>query len=115
MNNAHTPEDLFDLMSRWDEEAKAIPAYLVAQGTRMSAADRKNLLVRRSILKRLVVDLRDVLAGMAVRYRGVVDGEVVIESEHEEDCWVRVGDEGTVEFTLLTKWLPTDSAIAHNK
>jgi hypothetical protein len=113
--NKHAPEDLFDLMSRWDDESRNIPAYLLSRGASLPASDRKSLLVRHAILKRLVVELRDALAGMAVRYRGIVNGEVIIESEHEEDCWARVGDEGTVEFTLLTKWLPTDSAIAHDK
>jgi hypothetical protein len=113
--NAQTPEDLFDLMSRWDDEARNIPAYLLSRGASLPALDRKNLLVRHAILKKLVVELRDALAGMAVRYRGVIDGVVYIESDNEDDCWARVGDRGTVEFTLLTKWLPTDSAIAHEK
>jgi hypothetical protein len=113
--NAQTPEDLFDLMSRWDEEARNIPTYLLSQGHKLNAADRRNLLVRHALLKKLVVELRDALAGMAVRYRGTIDGVVYIESDNEDDCWARVGDRGTVEFTLLTKWLPTDSAMAHGK
>lgn len=113
--NAQTPEDLFDLMSRWDDEARSIPSYLLAQGNRLPATMRRDLLARHAILKRLVVELRDALAGMAVRYRGIVDGVVVIESDSEDECWARVGSRGTVEFTLFTKWLLTDSAIEHQK
>jgi hypothetical protein len=113
--NTHPPEDLFDLMSRWDIEAKEIPAYLLRQGAALSASDRNNLLVRRAVLIRLVKELRDTMAGMAVRYRGVVNGQVWIEADTEEECWAKVKDQGTVEFRLCSHWVLTDSAIEHQK
>lgn len=112
--NTQAPGDLFDLIARWDVEAKTIPSYLVRQGSALTESERKQLMYRRTILKRLIVELRDAMHGMTVHYRGLVNGEVVIESDNEEACWAGVGNRGTVEFLLCTDWVPTDSAIAHN-
>lgn len=106
--------DLFELLSRWDVEATtAIPLYLKRQAGKISEAERRGLLERRMTLKRVVLELRDMMAAMIVTYRGVVDGVVVIEAGTEDECWAAVGDRGTVEFKLSTHWAPTDSAIAH--
>lgn len=110
--NAH---DLFELLMRWDVEAKEIPAYLARMGTVLSVSTRRSLLVRRAVLLRVMRELRDTMAGMSVRYRGVIDGVVIIESESEDACWARVKNAGTVEFKLCTAWGPTDAAIAHQK
>lgn len=107
--------DLFELMSRWDVEAKAIPLYLMKQGAALPQSDRVGLLERRRTLKRATHQLRDILAGMIASYRGVIDGVVVIEADNEDDCWKGVGDRGTVEFKLCTGWALTDSAIAHKR
>ena len=106
--------DLFELMSRWDVEVSAIPLYLTRQGAKLSQADRLGLLERRRVLRNAILELRDAMAAMIVRYRGLVDGVVIIESPSEEECWTRVGDAGTVEFQLSTHWAPTDNAIAHS-
>lgn len=111
--NTSAQGDLFDLIARWDVEAKTIPSYLLRQGSAVTESERKNLLVRRTVIKRLMLELREAMAGMAVHYRGLVNGKVVIEAETEEACWAGVGDDGTVEFQLCTVWLPTDNAIAH--
>lgn len=113
--NTHAPADLFDLMSRWDVEAKAIPAYLLRKGSALPESERRNLLVRRTVLIRLIEELRDVMAGMSAHYRGIVDGVVVIEADTEEACWAVVHDEGTVEFNLCAGWFPTDASLAHEK
>lgn len=110
---AHT--DLFDLIARWDVEVKTIPEYLLRQGSAIAESERRNLLVRRAVLKRVIEELRDVMVGMTVRYRGIVDGVVIIEADTEEECWAAVHDAGTVEFKLGTDWMLTDSAIAHQK
>ena len=113
MNVNDTPEDLFDLMSRWDIEAKEIPAFILRQGAALSQHQRKDLLMRRAMLKRLVTELRDSMGAMDVHYRGLVNGVVVVTAKTEEECWAAVGDEGTVQFSLSTAWAPTDSAIEH--
>lgn len=115
MNNAHTPEDLFDLMSRWDVEAKEIPHFLMRMGSRLTPRERDALLVRRALLKRLTEELRDAMAAMAVRYRGIVDGQVLVEADTEDECWAVVHDHGVVEFSLSTHWVPTDRSMAHKK
>lgn len=102
-------------MSRWDFETKEIPSYLLRQGPALSATQRRDLLVRRATLKRVIEELRDAMGKMSVRYRGIVNGVVIIESDTEEECWAAVGDRGTVEFTLTTHWALTDSAIAHGE
>ena len=114
MNNAHTP-DLFDLMSRWDVEAKEIPHFLLRMGSRLSSRERDALLVRRATLKRLTEELRDAMAAMAVRYRGIVNGRVLVEANTEDECWAVVHDQGVVEFQMSTTWIPTDRSIAHEK
>ena len=81
----------------------------------MSATERRNLLVRRTVLNQVIEELRDVMAGMSAHYRGIVDGVVIIESDNEEDCWAAVHSAGTVEFKLCTDWALTDAAIAHQK
>ncbi len=111
MNNAH--DDLFDLMTRWDVEAKAIPAYLLRRGTELSRSERTELLVRMHVLKKLTEELRDAMAKMAARYRGVIDGDVVVEATTEDKVWAIVHDQGVVEFSLMTDWLPTDRSIQH--
>jgi len=108
-----TIPDLFELMSRWDVEAKAIPLYLTRQGAKLSQSDRVGLLERRRTIQRMMVELRDMMATMAVSYQGIVDDAVVVEADNEDECWKRVGDKGTVQFKLCTAWAPTDSAIAH--
>lgn len=102
-------------MSRWDIEAKEIPAYMLRQGPALSSGQRHDLLVQRRLLNRLIEELRDAMHEMSVTYRGVVDGKVIIEASTEEECWVVVGDRGTVEFKLCTAWELTDSAIEHEK
>lgn len=79
----------------------------------MTATQRKDLLIRRTLLKRLVVELRDAMGEMVVHYRGLVNGVEVITANTEEECWAAVGDEGTVQFSLSTNWAATDSAIEH--
>jgi hypothetical protein len=111
----HTPKDLFNLMSRWDIEAKEIPAYMLRQGPALTQERRRELLVQRRLLNRLNEELRDAMHEMTVTYRGVVNGKVIIEASTEEECWKAVGDKGTVEFTLSTHWALTDSAIEHEK
>lgn len=113
--NTQTPIDLFDLMSRWDIEAKEIPAFILRQGANLSDTDRKNLMARRVVLRRVVEELRDAMHYMTAEYRGLVDGVVTVYAETEDDCWRVVGDAGTVEFKLCTSWEPTDNAIAHSK
>lgn len=113
--NEQAPEDLFDLMQRWDIEAKEIPSFILRQGEAMPAAKRSDLLMRRAMLKRCLMELRDAMVEMTVTYRGVVNGVVIIETDNEEDCWKAVGDSGTVEFSLSTHWALTDSAIEHQK
>lgn len=110
---AQTPEDLFELMSRWDVEAKEIPSYLAR--TELAPSKRRALLVRRVTLIRAIKELRDAMATMRVHYRGLVNGVVIITANTEEECWAKVGDEGTVEFELCTHWALTDSAIEHEK
>lgn len=102
-------------MSRWDIEAKEIPAYMLRQGSALNAEQRRDLLVQRRLLNRLIGELRDAMHEMTVTYRGVVKGRVIIEASTEEECWAAVGDEGTVEFQLHTNWALTDSAIEHEK
>lgn len=102
-------------MSRWDIEAKEIPAFMLRQGPALSAEQRRELLVQRRLLNRLIEELRDAMREMTVTYRGVVNGTVIIEASTEEECWKAVGDQGTVEFILCTHWALTDSAIAHEK
>jgi hypothetical protein len=114
VNVNDTPEDLFDLMSRWDIEAKEIPAFILRQGPVLSQTQRKDLLMRRAMLKRLITELRDAMREMDVHYRGLVNGVVVITADTEEECWAAVGDDGTVQFNLSTGWAPTDSAIEHD-
>lgn len=111
--NTQAPGDLFDLIARWDVEVKTIPSYLMRQGSGLTESERRDLLARRTTLQRVILELREVMQGMTVRYRGLVGEQVVIESETEESCWARVGDAGTVEFELCTVWIPTDRAIAH--
>lgn len=113
--NENAPIDLFDLMSRWDVEAKAIPSYVRRHVASLSATDRRDLYVRRSVLNRILEELRDTMAGMTATYRGIIDGVVVIEADNEDECWARVHDEGTVEFKLCTTWVLTDAAIEHQK
>jgi hypothetical protein len=113
--NTHAPTDLFDLMSRWDVEAKTIPSFLRRKARTLSESQRRNLLIRRSVLNRVLEEMRNAMAGMTAHYRGVVDGVVVIEADTEEECWAIVHNEGTVEFQLCTAWVLTDSAIAHQK
>ena len=106
--------DLFDLIARWDVEATtAIPMYLKRNAGKLSDSERRALLERRMTLKRAILELRDMMAAMIVSYRGIINGVVVIEAGTEEECWAKVGDEGTVEFKLSTTWVPTDNAIAH--
>jgi len=111
----HAPTDLFDLMSRWDTEAKTIPSFLQRKADSLSESQRRNLLIRRNLLNRLLEELRDAMTEMTAHYRGIIDGVVVIEAETEEECWARVHDAGTVEFKLCTGWALTDSAIEHEK
>jgi hypothetical protein len=113
--NEQTPEDLFDLMQRWDIEAKEIPSFILRQGSSLDDKKRSDLLMRRAMLKRVLMELRDAMATMNVTYRGVVNNVVIIETDNEEDCWKAVGDSGTVEFSLGTHWALTDSAIEHQK
>lgn len=113
--NEQAPEDLFDLMQRWDIEAKEIPSFILRQGTALSGQQRSDLLMRRAMLKRVLMELRDAMATMTATYRGVVNGVVIIETDNEQDCWRAVGDSGTVEFSLGTHWALTDSAIEHQK
>lgn len=112
--NEKAPEDLFDLMQRWDIEQKEIPSFILRQGPALSAKQRSDLLMRRAMLKRVLTELRDAMVQMTATYRGVVDGVVMIESDSEDECWKAVGDRGTVHFTLSTHWAPTDSAIEHD-
>lgn len=102
-------------MSRWDIEAKEIPAFVLRQGPALKEETRRDLLVQRRLLNRLIQELRDAMREMTVTYRGVVNGKVIIEASTEEECWAAVGDEGTVEFSLSTHWALTDSAIEHEK
>ena len=74
-NNAQ--DDLFDLMSRWDVEVKTIPAYLLRQGTALNRSERHDLMIRRAVLKKAMIELRDAMANMAARYRGIIDGDVI--------------------------------------
>jgi hypothetical protein len=115
VTQTHTPKDLFNLMSRWDIEAKEIPAYMMRQGPALNAERRRELLVQRRLLNRLIEELRDAMHEMTVTYRGVVNGEVIIETSTEEEAWKAVGDKGTVEFKLCTAYALTDSAIEHEK
>lgn len=102
-------------MSRWDIEAKEIPAYMLRQGSNLDEDTRRALLVQRRLLNRLIEELRDAMHEMTVTYRGVVNGVVIVETSTEEEAWAAVGDEGTVEFSLSTAWALTDSAIEHEK
>ena len=102
-------------MSRWDIEAKEIPAFLLRQGSALSETTRKELLCQRRFLQRVLEELRDAMTEMTVEYRGIVDGVVVVEASTEDECWKVVGDRGTVEFRLSTHWALTDSAIEHEK
>lgn len=111
-NNAH--DDLFDLLSRWDVEVKTIPAYLLRQGTALTTTERRDLLMRRAVLKKAIVELRDAMANMAVRYRGLIDGDVVVEATTEDEVWAVVHDEGVVQFCLQTDWAETDRSVDHN-
>ena len=110
-NNAQ--DDLFDLMSRWDVEAKTIPAYLLRQGNAISSTERRDLMMRRAVLKKAVVELRDAMANMAVRYRGIVNGDVVVEAATEDEVWAVVHNAGVVQFSLMTDWAETDRSIDH--
>lgn len=110
-NNAH--DDLFDLMSRWDVEVKTIPAYLLRQGTALTATERRDLLMRRAVLRKAIVELRDAMASMTSRYRGLIDGHVVVEAATEDEVWSVVHDQGVVEFCLMTDWLQTDRSVDH--
>jgi hypothetical protein len=111
-NNAQ--DDLFDLMSRWDVEVKTIPAYLLRQGTALTSAERRDLLIRRAVLKKAMVELRDAMANMAARYRGKIDGDVVVEATTEDEVWAVVHDQGVVEFCLMTEWAETDRSVDHH-
>jgi hypothetical protein len=111
-NNAQ--DDLFDLMSRWDVEVKTIPAYLLRQGTALTNAERRDLLIRRAVLKKAMVELRDAMANMAARYRGKIDGDVVVEAATEDEVWAVVRDRGVVEFCLMTEWAETDRSVDHH-
>jgi len=102
-------------MSRWDIEAKEIPAFLLRQGSALNATQRKELLLRRTFLNRVLQELRDAMLEMPVEYRGIVDGVVVIEASTEDECWKAIGNRGVVEFRLSTNWALTDNAIAHEK
>ena len=102
-------------MSRWDIEAKEIPAFMLRQGPALSAQQRHDLLVQKRLLNRLIEELRDAMHEMSVTYRGVVNGKVIIEASTEEEGWAAVGDEGTVEITLSTACELTASAIEHEE
>ena len=100
-------------MSRWDVEAKTIPAYLLRQGNALNKNERHDLMLRRAILKRAVLELRDAMANMAARYRGVIDGDVVVEAATEDEVWAVVRGQGVVEFCLMTEWAETDRSVDH--
>ena len=110
-NNAQ--DDLFDLMSRWDVEVKTIPAYLLRQGTALNRSERHDLMIRRAVLKKAMIELRDAMANMAARYRGIIDGDVVVEAATEDEVWAVVRDQGVIEFCLMTEWAETDRSIDH--
>lgn len=111
--NENTPKGLFDLLSRWNLEVQEIPEYVRRKGDNITDRERRGLLIRRDVLRRVATELRDAMADMPVRYRGRIEGVVIIEGDTEEECWAAVKGAGVVEFKLSTDWLLTDASIQH--
>ena len=105
---------LFDLIERWSVEVSVIPSYVNSKrGAKLTTQERMALLVRRSTIKRLILELRRTMANMTVTYRGIRDGVVVVEASTEEECWAVMNGSGVVEFSLSTEWLQTEASILH--